>query len=92
VRSRFEADLCPESLDFFEWFISEGCIPFGDAKRILPLQAADYFAYENFRYLNGTVYGKDPVRWQYAAVKKAVADGRLFDKTELETLLREMNW
>ena len=32
MRSRFEADLCPESLDFFECFISEGCIPFGDAK------------------------------------------------------------
>ena len=68
-----------------------GNIVFADKARMLPLQAADYLAYENFRFLNEVKYGNKLERWQWQMIKGSV-DGRLFDKAELEKFLELVEW
>jgi hypothetical protein len=78
------------------YYFRIGGLVFEDDMRILPLQAADYLAYENFRYLKDVLYGTQSERWQWQLLSKKLgkklANLRLFDKEQLDELCRLAGW
>lgn len=69
-----------------------GGLAFEDKAIITPLQAADYFAYENFRYLRDVRYGNKKERWQWKELHQRPTYGRLFDTEQLDNLIKAVNW
>ncbi len=63
-----------------------GSLSFDDKRLILPLQAADFLAYETFKNLYDTKLKERPERWQFTEIKQLIAQIDWFDETRLNRL------
>lgn len=67
----------------------EGGVAFQDKAKMVPLQAADLFAYETFRYFNDTHLGGHPERWQHKEMRKVVQFAHYLDADALSKMLAQ---
>jgi hypothetical protein len=68
-------------------------IKFADKSRISALQAADFLAYESFRWLDESHRRKKPERWQWRRIKESINPQRmhLIDKEGLKNFTESLS-
>jgi hypothetical protein len=66
-----------------------GGVSFLNKAEFVPLQVADLFAYETYRYMSESRSGKRPTRWQYTALKHRIEKADYYDLGFLERMAEQ---
>jgi hypothetical protein len=70
-----------------------GTLTFSDRKQAAPLQAADFLAYECYKWLDKTQYGLSPPRWQWEMLNRGGRiSGYEFEAGSMKRLVEAEGW
>ena len=70
-----------------------GTLAFSDRKEAAPLQAADFLAYECYKWLDKTQHGLSPSRWQWEMLNRGGRiSGYEFEAGSIKRLVEKAGW